>query len=79
MAKNNIDLSGLRPGSATMETKLIGTSVGFGGVFGSSVKPRSVRVMASGLYPIADGFDLFGLLAIVKHFRIAFVLPVMCI
>ena len=72
MAKNNTDLCGLRLGSATMETKLIGTSVGFGGSFGSSVKPRSMRVMATGLYAVADGFDLFGLLAIVKYFRIAF-------
>ncbi|BAU01628.1 Plastidic glucose transporter [Vigna angularis] len=47
MTKNNTNLCGLRLGSATMETKLISTSVGFGGVFGSSVKPRSVRVMAS--------------------------------
>ncbi|ESW23608.1 hypothetical protein PHAVU_004G061900 [Phaseolus vulgaris] len=47
MAKSNTDLCGLRLGSATMETKLIGTSVGFGGIFGSSVKPRSVRVMTS--------------------------------
>jgi len=57
MAKSNTDLCGLRLGSATMETKLIGTSVGFGGFFGSSVKPRSVRVMTSGLYAVAYGFD----------------------
>ncbi|KAG4911962.1 hypothetical protein AAZX31_19G044700 [Glycine max] len=66
MANNNIDLCGLRLGSVTMETELTNARVGFGGIFGPSVKPRSVRVMASGLYAVAGGFDLFGLLAIVN-------------
>ncbi|KAL5153376.1 Plastidic glucose transporter 4 [Glycine soja] len=47
MANNNIDLCGLRLGSVTMETELTNARVGFGGIFGPSVKPRSVRVMAS--------------------------------
>lgn len=76
MANNNIDLCGLRLGSVTMETELTNARVGFGGIFGPSVKPRSVRVMASGLYAVAGGFDLFGLLAIVKFFGLH--LPMMC-
>ncbi|KAH1215486.1 Plastidic glucose transporter 4 [Glycine max] len=68
MTKNNTDLCGLRLGSVTMETELTSARIGFGGIFGPSVKPRSVRVMASGLYAVAGGFDLFGLLAIVKFF-----------
>ncbi|RDX71713.1 Plastidic glucose transporter 4, partial [Mucuna pruriens] len=47
MTKNNTNLCGLRLGSVTMETELTSTRVGFGGIFGPSVKPRSVRVMAS--------------------------------
>ncbi|TKY46496.1 plastidic glucose transporter 4 isoform X1 [Spatholobus suberectus] len=61
MRNNNTDLCGLRLGSVTMETELTSTRVGFGGIFGPSVKPRSVTVMASGLYDVAGGFDLFGL------------------
>lgn len=76
MANNNIDLCGLRLGSVTMETELTNARVGFGGIFGPSVKPRSVRVMASGLYAVAGGFDLFGLLAIVNFSGLH--LPMMC-
>ncbi|KAL2976823.1 hypothetical protein AAZX31_13G031600 [Glycine max] len=47
MTKNNTDLCGLRLGSVTMETELTSARIGFGGIFGPSVKPRSVRVMAS--------------------------------
>ncbi|TKY45899.1 Plastidic glucose transporter 4 [Spatholobus suberectus] len=47
MRNNNTDLCGLRLGSVTMETELTSTRVGFGGIFGPSVKPRSVTVMAS--------------------------------
>lgn len=76
MTKNNTDLCGLRLGSVTMETELTNARVGFGGIFGPSVKPRSVRVMASGLYAVAGGFDLFGLLAIVNFSGLH--LPMMC-
>lgn len=58
MTKNNTDLCGLRLGSVTMETELTSTTrISFGGTFRPSLKPRSVRVMASGLCTVVHGFD----------------------
>ncbi|KAJ1443226.1 Sugar/inositol transporter [Sesbania bispinosa] len=44
---NRTSCCGLRPGSVLMETELTSRGRGFGGIFGSSAKPRSVRVQAS--------------------------------
>lgn len=49
MAKNP-NSCGSRLGSVTMETELVSARVGSIGIFGSSAKPRSVRVQASGLH-----------------------------
>ncbi|KAJ1391442.1 Sugar/inositol transporter [Sesbania bispinosa] len=56
---NRTSCCGLRPGSVLMETELTSRGRGFGGIFGSSAKPRSVRVQASGLSSVLDGFDVF--------------------
>lgn len=50
---------GIRLGSATMETELTSGRVGFSGILGSSAKPRSIRVQASGLHAVAYGFCFF--------------------
>ena len=58
---NSTNCCGLRLGSVTMETEMSSTRLGSTGIFGSPAKPRSLRVQASGLYAVADGFDLFDL------------------
>ncbi|KAK7381068.1 hypothetical protein VNO78_33592 [Psophocarpus tetragonolobus] len=47
MTKNNTNFCWLRLGSVAMETELTSSRVGLGGLLWPSVKPRSVRVMAS--------------------------------
>lgn len=55
---------GLRPGSVTMETKIISAKVGSSGIFGSSAaKSRSVRVHVSGLHAVLMPIFFFSLLA----------------